>query len=652
MSEADKYAGFLERLGDSHQQRITQFLQVTENDLANYLQTAPSTDGAMFDAEWAINARAEMRRILEEDYLEEVQDMLGDYDAVARRQLKMLNNFGKFTRVAPEAIAGLKQLSFQGFEALADQQLETLANGVYQSALIGRNKDEFIQEVRGQINGIYQASDQEEIRQLVEVAQNSTGAAQQAAVDRLHRVYASDRLGNNLRRYATAYATDSLNQYSATLTLTTAKEQGIETFEYYGDLIRDSRDFCREHVGKQYTSDEIKKIWEGSWSGKAAGDPFIVRGGYNCRHQWLPVFQPEEKVQEPEVKEVPTERPIPVKKKSSVKRSVTERMEEAAQDPRYLKTEDGLPATIYRPSGVRRNAKEKQIESIGRASLPVGLSDDGASLLEELVIVANGVAEKYNMPKLRGVRSVGGRNAAMAIGDGVLEFHTEYLNRTAVQSVGVAIDAAEKLARDRARLEILRAELATSFDAVNDARELTKGLAINSAEYAKRSGEFKALATAYNKKIDASNRLQKKINRATAQSQPIKQQSTWVVGDDLSERPFGADEYLADAISRAKNTVTHEVAHHIHQQYAVRTITDLRAPRLERVISNLWRKYRDDKISPSKYADTNAQEWFAESFSLYESGRKDLIDPRLEKLIDLIADQTPIRKIERIMSEI
>jgi hypothetical protein len=291
MAAADDYAEFLERLTDSHQQRITEMLQLTENDIANYLQTAPDTDGAMFDVEWAVNARTEMRRILEEDYLAQVQDMLGDYRAVAAEQLGMLNTYGTFTRVAPEAVAGLQRLSFQGFEALAAQQLDTLANGVYQAALIGREKADFIQEVRGQINGIYQASDQEEIRQLVEVAKNSTGARQQAAIDRLHGVYAADRLGNNLRRYATGYATDSLNQYSATLTATTANEQGIDRFEYYGDVIRDSREFCKKHVGKEYTREEITRIWNGSWAGKAPGDPFIVRGGYNCRHQWLPIVE-------------------------------------------------------------------------------------------------------------------------------------------------------------------------------------------------------------------------------------------------------------------------------------------------------------------------------------------------------------------------
>ena len=291
MAAADDYASFLERLADQHQRRIADILTVVEADLARQLDSAPTADGALFDLEWAVNARTEMRRILEEDYLAEVQAMLGDYRAVTDEQFRMLNTYARFTRVSPEAVAALQRLSFQGFEALANSQLESLTNGVYQATLIGRSKADFIEELRGQINGIYQASDQEEIRQLVEVAQNATGARQQAAVDRLHSVYSADRLGNNLRRYATTYATDSLNQFSASLTATTANEQGIDRFEYYGDVIRDSREFCEKHVGKEYTREEIDRIWAGSWAGKAPGDPFLVRGGYNCRHQWLPIVE-------------------------------------------------------------------------------------------------------------------------------------------------------------------------------------------------------------------------------------------------------------------------------------------------------------------------------------------------------------------------
>ena len=288
MAAPDDYAQFLERLALQHQRRLADALQTLEGRLAGYIQTAPATDGELFDMEWALSARSEIRQAMEEEYLAEVQDILGDYQEVAQQQLNMLNTFGQFTRVPPEVISALQRQSFQGFEALASQQLDVLSNGVYQASLTGRGKADFIEQLRGSINGIYQASDQAEIQELVEVAQNATGARQQAAVDRLHRVYASDRLGNNLRRYASLYAVDSLNQFSSTLTITTATEQGIDRFEYYGDLILDSRDFCREHIDKIYTRAEIEKIWKGEWAGKAPGDPFIVRGGYNCRHQWLP----------------------------------------------------------------------------------------------------------------------------------------------------------------------------------------------------------------------------------------------------------------------------------------------------------------------------------------------------------------------------
>jgi len=288
MAAVDDYSEFLEELADQHQRRLSDALQTLEGRITGYIQTAPETDGQLFDLEWAVSARTELRTAIEQDFLVEVQDILGDYRDVAARQLTMLNNYGTFTEVAQEAIASLQRLSFQGFEVLAAQQLDTLATGVYQYSLTGGTKAELIDNLRGSINGIYQASDQEEVKRLVEIAQGSTGAAQKAAVDKLHSVYAADRLGNNLRRYATTYATDSLNQYSASITAATAREQGIDSFEYYGDVIRDSREFCKKHVGKIYTADEITEIWAGSWAGKSAGDPFIVRGGYNCRHQWLP----------------------------------------------------------------------------------------------------------------------------------------------------------------------------------------------------------------------------------------------------------------------------------------------------------------------------------------------------------------------------
>ena len=307
MAASDDYADFLERLTDGHQRRLADVLQTLENNVASFINTAPDRAGKLFDLEWSIQARQEIRRQIDSSFLGEAQSIIDGYMDVANEQFAMLSQYGTFTRVAPETIQALQQLSFQGFQAIADQQLDTLATGIYQSTLTGRSKDELIKELRGQINGVYQQSDDEQARQLVEIAQTATGQRQKDAIDKLHSIYARDRLGNNMRRYATQMANDSLAQYSASLTRSTANEAGITNFQYYGDVIADSREFCINNVGKVFTEEEIQRKWEGTWAGKAPGDPFIVRGGYNCRHHWLPIVEPEE----PEVEEEqPRERQV------------------------------------------------------------------------------------------------------------------------------------------------------------------------------------------------------------------------------------------------------------------------------------------------------------------------------------------------------
>ena len=53
---------------------------------------------------------------------------------------------------------------------------------------------------------------------------------------------------------------------------------------YEGSLDDVTRDFCRERVGKFYTMEEIKNM-----DNEQGLDPFIYGGGYNCRHEWIPM---------------------------------------------------------------------------------------------------------------------------------------------------------------------------------------------------------------------------------------------------------------------------------------------------------------------------------------------------------------------------
>jgi len=98
-----------------------------------------------------------------------------------------------------------------------------------------------------------------------------------------------DKAGRPLVNHAKTIATTKYMEIDAVMTKRKAEEAGIERFRYYGSLISDSRDWCVHHVNKVFTKEEIN-AWEGkSWSGKAPGDPFVARGGWNCRHNFTPV---------------------------------------------------------------------------------------------------------------------------------------------------------------------------------------------------------------------------------------------------------------------------------------------------------------------------------------------------------------------------
>jgi hypothetical protein len=292
------YSEILERLADGHQERLSNALKTLENNVASIMDNAPIKDGKLFDLEWAVNARPELRAALEADYLSEVDSIVRDYAGVSADASKMLSTYGDFAKLDSAVISQLQGLSFQGFQAVANEYLDVLANEVYQSTLTGRAFNDTVKNLRQTINGVYIQSDSVEANRLVDIAANGTKAQQADAVRQLQTIYARDRVGNNLRRYATQMAQDSLMQFDASVNTAIGKQTGATKWKYYGTTIRDTRPFCREHVNQVFTTEEIEETWAGSWKGKASGDPYIVRGGYNCRHHWRPVFDEEPEIEE------------------------------------------------------------------------------------------------------------------------------------------------------------------------------------------------------------------------------------------------------------------------------------------------------------------------------------------------------------------
>ncbi len=68
MSAELDHALILERLGDSHEQRLIDALKRLEERVVRIVATAPLDDGRLFDLEWAINARTQIQSVLEQDY--------------------------------------------------------------------------------------------------------------------------------------------------------------------------------------------------------------------------------------------------------------------------------------------------------------------------------------------------------------------------------------------------------------------------------------------------------------------------------------------------------------------------------------------------------------------------------------------------------
>lgn len=290
-------ANAITSIEDKQQELLIKALQQLENKVVETALKLPNRNGILFDTRLAIELRPQLQKAIEDLYLTKVQTFINDYDKIAANivatygKLPIPAEFKQLTEIDYQVIQQLKKLSFSQFQNLGNEFVNTLANEVYQSTLTGRPVTEMVQTLRSKINGIYQQSDNKKAQELVDyIANNPNGAEVDTAVSQLQTIYGRDRLGDNLNRYATQIVQDSLMGFDGQFAKFRADQLGLTSYVYYGSLVRDSREFCIENANKIFTEDEIRQKWaDETWQGKAQGDPFVVRGGYNCRHHFQPV---------------------------------------------------------------------------------------------------------------------------------------------------------------------------------------------------------------------------------------------------------------------------------------------------------------------------------------------------------------------------
>ena len=289
----------LDKLADQHEQRIIDVLIRLEEDVVREVTRA--TGGKLVSQRLAIQLQPAIRNLVETRFLDEADTIINEeYNKIAKEvldtfgEMPIPKKFKSLTEVDLTTLNALKTQSFSGFEDIAERFLKIINVEIYQSTIAGRPFEDMVSNIRAHINGVYQKSNLSEINDLVDfINENKFDATKKTeieeAVRKLHTQYASDRAGNNLRRYAGQIAHESVMQFHGQFTVAKAKASGLNHFRYTGTLVRDSRPFCQSMLNKTLTEKEIRDIWKNrSWKGKSTGDPFIVRGGYRCRHTWIP----------------------------------------------------------------------------------------------------------------------------------------------------------------------------------------------------------------------------------------------------------------------------------------------------------------------------------------------------------------------------
>ena len=280
-----------------------------EREVVASASRLPLTDGKLVELQAAIAIRPQIKSILETEYLKWSDTVVREgFNKQAKRIEKAFKSIGNIPKEFQELTKGdlaliqnLKQQYFTQFKDVSNTFTRRLSEKVYQNTLVGSDFAVLEKELRQTINGIYASSDDPEIQNLIDyINENKFDKSKQAEVDRsiqtLQSKFARDRAGENMKRYAGQILNDSLRDFDATLNFNKAQDAGLTFVKYYGDVIPTTREICRNIVNGVikpkrkdglFTIDEVRRLWTSrSWSGKKAGDPLVVRGGYNCRHQW------------------------------------------------------------------------------------------------------------------------------------------------------------------------------------------------------------------------------------------------------------------------------------------------------------------------------------------------------------------------------
>ena len=299
----------LDRAEQEYYRTLQRTLDKIENDVVALAgRELPTQKGKLIELQAAVAIRPKIRTILQTEFLGWADTVTKKgFNRQAKRIERAFRTIGNIpeeflvlTKGDLELVKNLKLQTFTQFKDISNTFTKRLSDKIYQNTLVGREFVELEKELRQTINGIYSKTNDKEAQKLVNfVKRNKNVKSMQSRVDKavatLQSKFGRDRAGDNMRRYSSQLLNDGLREFDAQVNAKKSLDAGLTHVKYFGDIIPETRRICRDVLSGVYrkrksnlfTIDEVRKLWtQQSWSGKKPGDPLVVRGGYNCRHQW------------------------------------------------------------------------------------------------------------------------------------------------------------------------------------------------------------------------------------------------------------------------------------------------------------------------------------------------------------------------------
>jgi len=172
---------------------------------------------------------------------------------------------------------------------------ETVTGLVVAGAVTGLATDQLVKTARGAVSGVMMStSDPVTTRLQASLAKMATdpnkdpkafAELRKQISDRLPGIATAGSLSDTLRGVAESV----VMRFDGAFTANRAKRNAIQRYQYVGGTVANTRPWCQGLDGEILDEDTINSMWTESWQGKSGSNPFVDRGGYNCRHFWEPV---------------------------------------------------------------------------------------------------------------------------------------------------------------------------------------------------------------------------------------------------------------------------------------------------------------------------------------------------------------------------